>query len=85
MINGNLSDFGSSPLGQAASGGLGQQSAEARCPNCGYCPHCGRSNTTPYNPWPYNPYPYTGPYYTVGDYPNVGTATCSGGNTQNRM
>jgi hypothetical protein len=27
------------------------------CPNCGYCPHCGRSNPTwtPYNPnLPYN-------------------------------
>jgi len=29
------------------------------CPNCGYCPHCGRSN---------NPYPYTYPYYP--SYPN---------------
>jgi hypothetical protein len=28
-----------------------------RCPSCGYCPHCGRSNATPYYyPWPIAPY-----------------------------
>lgn len=26
------------------------------CPNCGYCPHCGRQNLMPYNPWPQPPY-----------------------------
>ena len=36
---------------------------EVRCPNCGYCPHCGRSNGyylpyPSYPTWPvYNPYP----------------------------
>lgn len=25
-----------------------------RCPNCGYCPCCGRSNV---NTWPITPYP----------------------------
>ncbi len=37
------------------------------CPACGYCPHCGRRNATPYNPWPqpYNPWrPYWSPTYT---------------------
>jgi hypothetical protein len=28
------------------------------CPNCGYCPHCGRSD----QPWYPNPY-YPGPSY----------------------
>lgn len=32
------------------------------CPNCGYCPHCGRKN----DPWrfiqPYYPAPYYHPY-----------------------
>jgi hypothetical protein len=26
------------------------------CPNCGYCPHCGRG-AAPYNPYPYYPSP----------------------------
>lgn len=25
-----------------------QQSANSGCPNCGYCPHCGRSNGNGY-------------------------------------
>lgn len=33
-----------------------------QCPNCGYCPHCGRSRqyTYPYYPYQYPPYTYTG-------------------------
>lgn len=29
------------------------------CPNCGYCPHCGRGQQQflPYNPIPWNPTP----------------------------
>jgi hypothetical protein len=36
-----------------------------KCPNCGYCPTCGRSNTPPqgYYPQPYPSWPYWGPYY----------------------
>jgi hypothetical protein len=29
-----------------------------RCPNCGYCPNCGRKNAAPLIP-----YPYFVPYY----------------------
>ena len=37
------------------------------CPNCGYCPHCGRSNLSPMHPWPIYPWwgiipPYPNPY-----------------------
>lgn len=32
-----------------------------RCPNCGYCPHCGRSNQQTYPVVvPYVPPPYIG-------------------------
>jgi hypothetical protein len=34
------------------------------CPSCGYCPHCGRSNVSPWAPapypywvWPQQPWP----------------------------
>lgn len=43
-----------------------------KCPNCGYCPHCGRSNPVYPKPWyPYNPYPYNPPYW----YGRGGTTT----------
>jgi hypothetical protein len=33
---------------------------QAGCPNCGYCPHCGRSYN--YWPWPHQPsYPWQNP------------------------
>jgi hypothetical protein len=28
------------------------------CPNCGYCPHCGRGAHQPMIPAPYQPYPF---------------------------
>ncbi len=48
------------------------------CPNCGYCPHCGRANpvwpqrTYPYIPYVPHPYPitpYPSPWYPwrIGD------------------
>ena len=30
-----------------------------KCPHCGYCPTCGRSNALPYSPFPYSQ-PYWG-------------------------
>jgi hypothetical protein len=42
-----------------------------KCPNCGYCPTCGRSNTPPQADWTYRPtptWPYWQPFYvTWGD------------------
>lgn len=40
------------------------------CPNCGYCPHCGRGGGWYPQPWtwPYNPLPWSpwqGPYYVT--------------------
>lgn len=32
------------------------EKTEDRCPHCGYCSHCGRSNFRPY-PYYYQPYP----------------------------
>lgn len=29
---------------------------EGRCPNCGYCPHCGRGSSDPYPIVPSGPY-----------------------------
>lgn len=32
-----------------------------RCPNCGYCEHCGQAKPVyprPYYPYPYHPHPY---------------------------
>lgn len=60
---------------------------EDRCPNCGYCPHCGQSRQQalpptyiPYPVYPYRPYvaPWVTPYpYTVtytSTTPNIGTS-----------
>lgn len=30
-----------------------QTESKSACPNCGYCPHCGRSNGYYYQPYPY--------------------------------
>ena len=40
------------------------QAVAAPCPNCGYCPTCGRNTrwTGPYYPWPTSPI-YRSPYY----------------------
>lgn len=38
------------------------QDSTSRCPCCGYCPHCGRSNFSPYqwpNYWYYQSIPNT--------------------------
>lgn len=35
----------------------------SNCPNCGYCPHCGRSNTPQIIYIPY--YPIQNPYYKL--------------------
>ena len=44
------------------------------CPNCGYCPHCGRGG---YRTYPYQP-PYV-PYTTPIWYgTTTGTTTCGG-------
>lgn len=38
----------------------GQQPRQSACPNCGYCPHCGRGGDQVW-PWHYaQPYPYGG-------------------------
>ena len=36
------------------------------CPNCGYCPTCGRPDNRWLSPWypPYNPWPWYQPWYT---------------------
>jgi hypothetical protein len=46
------------------------EKTEDRCPNCGYCPHCGQSTRPPVIPAPYpvpvpaRPWqPYRGPYW----------------------
>jgi hypothetical protein len=39
------------------------EQAKQSCPNCGYCPHCGRS-TSPHYPWWQRPW-YSGPYWQV--------------------
>lgn len=48
------------------------------CPNCGYCPHCGRAEARPvqpvYVPWGTAPYPLWIYPYT---YPIYGTAATS--------
>lgn len=43
------------------------------CPNCGYCPCCGRANSAP---WPtYIPVPvYPAPYYPAPYYPTTAPA-----------
>jgi len=45
------------------------------CPNCGYCPHCGRGNTTQ----PPHYLPYYPPYWGIGTpswYVKSGTIFC---------
>jgi len=46
------------------------------CPNCGYCPCCGRGVPhyfQPYNPWnPWTPSPYPGPVW-IGYTPTTTT------------
>lgn len=51
------------------------------CPNCGYCPHCGRSGqrTLPYVPS--YPYPNATPWYP--SYPYTVTVYGGGFATQN--
>lgn len=50
------------------------------CPNCGYCPHCGRSNDRwlgPQRPW-YTPVWWTNywpPTYRTGDFLSTQDAT----------
>ncbi len=54
------------------------EDVKSSCPNCGYCPHCGRSNgywtvpSVPYIPW-YPTYPY--PLYST---PWLGTTWTDG-------
>ena len=51
------------------------------CPNCGYCPHCGRSNVQPWpmTPWPsYPSYPWWYPPYTVTWQSNSATSPSIG-------
>lgn len=46
--------------------------AKEKCPNCGYCPHCGRSNSVYPKPWyPYNPPYWYGTRVTSGSDSNV--------------
>lgn len=46
-----------------------------RCKNCGYCPHCGRSDTL--KPYPYV-YPQPWGYPRAYWYANGGVVTASG-------
>lgn len=47
------------------------------CPNCGYCPHCGRS-AQPYRTLPVYPWPgYYGGWWQIPSYP----VTYPGGST----
>lgn len=50
--------------------------AGGACPNCGYCPHCGRSNARPIWPAPYRYWP--NPFYTA---PSVTPGWTFGGTT----
>lgn len=46
------------------------------CPNCGYCPTCGRSNQiTYYYPYQNNPYFYGGTYGGPLQTPNTTAST----------
>lgn len=61
-----------------------KNSKQDACPNCGYCPHCGRGGYYMI-PWPYRPLypqpyiPYTAPYrqptWTWGVIDSTTTAT----------
>lgn len=46
---------------------------KSTCPNCGYCPHCGRSNAQPAFQ-PSFPTPGVDPFWQIPN-PNVGTIT----------
>lgn len=65
-----------------AQGGQTQQNYQGEqqhvCPNCGFCPCCGRRNGQYAYPYPYTPYPYpyTGPYWGIN-----GTGTISSDQT----
>lgn len=48
---------------QLSRGGEPNQQTQHVCPNCGYCPCCGRINNPVvpyYPPWPEYPQPYVG-------------------------
>lgn len=50
------------------------QQWQTRCPNCGYCPHCGRGDyPRPWQPW------YQKPWYSQMGYINHAQGTS--GNT----
>lgn len=50
------------------------ENEDKKCPNCGYCPTCGRSNNNIYiRPYPY--YPWAQPYVTWGTYTSGNTST----------
>ena len=53
------------------------------CPNCGYCPCCGRKNPTVpyYPPWPGYPEPYIGDYPIWPNYP-LPQIWCTSGSIQ---
>lgn len=55
------------------------------CPNCGYCPHCGRSNgyrTYPWYPYPwYTPAPWFNPPFTISTTPTWTAGNTSGTTT----
>jgi hypothetical protein len=52
---------------------------EDRCPNCGYCPHCGQSKQQAlpptYIPYPVYPYPYVRPWVSPYPYTIYGTSS----------
>lgn len=41
-----------------------EHAVDSPCPNCGYCPTCGRSRPVTVRPWP-----YIYPQYPWGTYP----------------
>jgi len=49
-----------------------------KCPHCGYCQSCGRSNAYPFNPQPW--FPYTITYY--GNQPLQGNTMYAEQNVQ---
>lgn len=52
------------------------ENEDKKCPNCGYCPTCGRANndTNIYiRPYPY--YPWAQTYVTWGTYTSGNTST----------
>ena len=68
---------------QLSRGGEPNQQTQHVCPNCGYCPCCGRkSPAVPYYPpWPGGAQPYIGDWPTWPTYPTPQvTWTCVAGN-----